>query len=89
MTQAAVQDLMNETGCLRFCLGPKELLAAAVQLLSTGGGSGAGGITFTTAAELPPVDGSVTTQGYINSSTSVKYINVAWPDTASPDWQQI
>lgn len=88
MTKAEVQALQTASSCIRSCMGPKELMAAIVELLFTGGGTGAGGFTFTEAAGEPPEDGSITTQGYIDTDTTIKWINVNWPDTASPDWQQ-
>ena len=88
MTIAEVQELQTDSTCIRGCMSHKDLLAAIVQLLFAGGGTGAGGFTFTTAAGEPPIDGSITTQGYVDSDSDIKYINIAWPDTASPNWRQ-
>lgn len=81
--------LKGQAACLWPCMSRDELLASIAYTLCNGGGGGGGGggLTFTSAAGIPPVDGSVTTQGYINTSSGAKYINVAWPSTASPNWQ--
>lgn len=76
-------------------LSDQEFYGKAIDLMCqlagaiTSGGGAASGLTFTQAAGDPPLDGSVTTQGYKNTTSGVKFINVAWPVTAAPQWEQI
>lgn len=52
-----------------------------------GGGGGSGSDFYTFGVGEPPIDGSVTTQGYWDTSTSLAYVNTAWPVTAAPTWE--
>jgi len=50
-------------------------------------GSSSGGIEFAEGPTDPPEDGTILKQGYKNTTTTVKFINTAWPNTASPVWE--
>lgn len=66
-------------------------LVKAVAHLAAYAGEGGGGSSefFTFAAGAPPEDGSITTQGYWNTTDDTKYANTAWPDTAAPVWESM
>jgi hypothetical protein len=79
-----------------FAQDPLQVLAAKLaywtsQIAAGGGGGGAGGLIFTSGVGDPAIDGSIATQGYLDTSLSppAKYINVAWPVTAAPVWEAI
>lgn len=40
-----------------------------------------------TAADTIPVDGSITNQAAWNLDTDHAFVNVAWPNTATPTWK--
>jgi len=54
-----------------------------------GSSNSVGGLTWEKGAGPPPTDGTVLKQGYKNTTTGVKYINLAWPDTANPEWDPL
>lgn len=66
-----------------------SLVKAVAHLSALTGGGGVGGDFFTFAAGAPPEDGSITTQGYWNTTDDTKYANTAWPDTAAPTWESM
>lgn len=68
-----------------------SLVKIVAHLSALNGGGGSGGLSnfFTFAAGAPPTDGSITTQGYWNTTDDTKYANTAWPDTAAPTWESM
>lgn len=93
MADVTARTLAKSASCYSNCIPPGEQLAVMNYLLyqiwvNGGGGGGGGGINlWTKAAGNPPVDGSVTTPFYKNTTNGIKYANLA--SVAAPDWDTI
>lgn len=92
MATCDVQTLLTAGKCFYPAVSEGMGQTLELQLLceisaAVGGGGGAG-ILFTEGVGAPPVDGSILTQGYFDTSGPIKWINIDWPDIANPDWQQ-
>lgn len=68
-----------------------SLVKIVAHLSALVGGGGTGGLAnfFTFQAGAPPTDGSITTQGYWNTTDDTRFANTSWPNTAVPTWESM